>query len=149
MVLDSDLIDDDNSVTCDRAEEIGASIQAELDGKAFAGCSFNNNKKISTNQNLYSHVKIDQDTVTIDSLTLFLRLVVVVKRKPENEIADYFYYELSPYPTSLFKDGVIQTWQKSNLKSYILDKTANTKEPDSTKIVDGAALLWCCDWKKN
>lgn len=149
MALDSGLVDDNNSVTCDRAEEIGASIQAELDGKTFASCSFKRKKQIRPMQSLYTRVKIGHDTITIDPLILFLRLVVVIERKPENEIADYFFYELSPYPMSLFKDGVLRTAQKSKLKSYILDKVEMTKEPDSTKIIDGGALLWCCDWKKS
>ena len=96
---------------------------------------------------LYSNVKINQEDVAIDPLTLFLRLVVVGEGKPESEIADYFHYELSPL--SLFKDGVMRTAQKSKLKTYILNKAQPTQQPASTKIIDGGALLWCCDWKKN
>ena len=149
MALDSGLVDDKNCVTCDRAEEIGADIQAGLDGKTFASCSFKRKNQITTIQSLYSNIKIDSEGVSIDPLTLFLRLVVVVERQPENEIADYFHYELSPYPMSLFKDGVMRTAQKSKLKSHILDKVKATQEPVSIKIADGGALLWCCDWKKN
>ena len=50
---------------------------------------------------------------------------------------------------SLFKDGVMRTANKSKLESYILNKVQPTKEPVSTRIIDGGALLWCCDWKKN
>jgi hypothetical protein len=54
-------------------------------------------------------------------------VVPVVERKPENEIADFFEYELSPYSMSLFKVGVIRTAKKSKLKSYILNKVQPTK----------------------
>ena len=40
MALDSGLVGHKNCVTCDRVEEIGADIQAELNGKTFASCSF-------------------------------------------------------------------------------------------------------------
>ena len=33
---------------------------------------------------------------------------MVADRKPENETEDYFSYELSPYPMSLFKDGAMR-----------------------------------------
>ena len=105
IALESGLVDDKNCLTCDCAEEIRTCIQAELDGKTFSSCSFKKKNQIS----LYSNV--NQEDVAIDPLTLFLRLVVVVERKPESEIADYFHYELSPYPMSLFKDGVHSPWR--------------------------------------
>ena len=43
--------------------------------------------------------------MTTDPLTLFLRLLVAIEREPENERANYFNYELIPFPMSLFKDG--------------------------------------------
>ena len=113
LALESGLVDDKNCLTCDRAEEIGTGTQGELDGKTFASCYFKKKNQITTLQRLYSNVKINQEDVIIDSLTLFLKLVVVVESKPESEIADYFHYELSHYPMSLFKDGVMRTAQKS------------------------------------
>ena len=54
-------------------------------------------------QRLYSEIKIGSDTVAIHPLTLFLRLVLVVDKKTEDKIAEYFKYELPPYPMSFFK----------------------------------------------
>nr|XP_047133400.1 uncharacterized protein LOC124811573 isoform X1 [Hydra vulgaris] len=39
--------------------------------------------------------------------------------------------------------------QKSTLKTFILNNVSPVKEPVSTKMADGGALLWCCNWKKN
>ena len=86
---------------------------------------------------------MEKENVTIDPITLFLCLFVAVQRKPENEI-NYFNYELTPYSMSLFKDGKMCSTKKSALK--------NVKEADpteSTRIIDGGALLWCCDWKND
>ena len=143
VALDSGLVDDKNAVTCDKAEEIGASIQTGLDGKSFSNCSFKRKDQIVTLQSLHSSVKIGTENVTIDPLTLFLRLVIVVERKPENEIVNYFNYELSPYPMSLFKHGIMRSSQKSTLKYFLLKEITITEEPESTKIADGGALLWC------
>ena len=68
ITLASGLVDDKNCLNCGRAEEIGTGIQAL--------------------QSLHSNVKITEEDVVIDPLTLFLRLVVVVEKRPESEIAD-------------------------------------------------------------
>ena len=81
--------------------------------------------------------------VTIDSHTLFLRLVVMVERKPDEEITKYFEYELCPYPMSLFKDGVMRSSQKSKLKSFLLANISRIDEDkyEANKIADGGAFL--------
>ena len=40
VCLDSGLVDGRNQVNCDRLEEIGASIQRDMDGKRFQSCLF-------------------------------------------------------------------------------------------------------------
>ena len=52
MPLDSGFFDHNNSVTCDRSEEIGASIQAEYDVKTFGRCSFKRKEQICSIQSL-------------------------------------------------------------------------------------------------
>ena len=88
--------------------------------------------------------------MTIDPLALFLRLLVVVERKSENEIADYFNYELTPYAMSIFKDGKMCSTKKSALKIFLLKNVKEADPTESTRIViDGGALLRWCDWKSN
>ena len=149
--LDSGLVDENDSVNCDRTEEIGASIQCKLDGVSFANSSFKRKDKVTTLQCLYSSVTSDEEIVTIDPLTLFLRLVVAIDRRPENEIEDYIYYELSPYPMSLFKSGIMRSASKAQLKALLLKGTLPYEPlPDTfTSIGDGGVFLWCCNWKKN
>ena len=72
--------------------------------------------RIVTIQILHSSVNIGKETVKINPLTLFMRLVVVAERNPESEITDYFSYKLCPYPMSLFKDGIMRSAQKSKHK---------------------------------
>ena len=51
---------------------------------------------------------VEKEGSSIDPFTLFLRLVLAIERKPETYIDNYFRYELTPYPTSLFIDGVMR-----------------------------------------
>ena len=150
--LESGLVDHDNRLNCDEAEKVGAAIHKEMDGKSYTDFHAKKSKQITNLLSLYSNVNIDKDKVTVDPLTLFLRLIVLVERKPEKEIAEYFDYELAPYPMALFKDGLMRTATKSALKPF-LQKDISSVEPKTgpktVRIVDGGALLWCCDWKKN
>ena len=86
--------------------------------------------------------------MTIDPLTLFLRLFVVVERKLENEIANYCNYELTPYPMLLLKDGKMSPTKKYALKTFLLKNVKETYLTKSTRIIDGGALFWCCNWKR-
>ena len=92
---------------------------------------------------------IDKEQVSIEPLTLFLRLVVLADRKPEVEIENYFYYEFTPYPTALFKDGVMRTAKnKSTLKKILLQGVNPTENTESKIVPDGGALLWLCNWRE-
>ena len=114
------LADEKKQVNCDRSEEIDILIQK--DGKSFGRCSFKRKDKIINLQSLCSSVIIEKAEITIGILAFFLRLAFVVEGKPEAEMENYFYYELTVYPTSLFKDGAMRTPKnKAKLKNYLLE----------------------------
>ena len=142
VCLDSGFIDENNTVNCDKAELIGARIQKSLNNQTFASCSFKRKEQITNLQSLYSSITIDKERVAIDPLTLFLRLVVLVDRKSEVEIENCFYYELTPYPTALFKDGVMRTAKnKSTLKDFLLEGVKPTENTESEIVGDGGASI--------
>ena len=149
VAIDTGLTDVEGKITCDRVEEIGALIQIQVTGKNFSECSFKKKSQLATLQSPYPSIKIGKEKVITDPLTLFLGLVVMVKRKPEEEKEKHFEYKLSPNPMSLFKHGCMRSNKKSKLKSFLLaDSTTADDKPKVTKITDGGALLWCCNWKK-
>ena len=145
MCLVSGLIDDKNSVTCDVAESIGANIQSKMDGKSYADVNFKRKDQITNLQPLYSVVKVNNETVDINPLTLFLRLVTVVERQPETDMVSYFKYELTPYPLSLFKDRILRSNNKSTLRAHLLSGVSHFDSEggrmEKLTIMDGGALL--------
>ena len=148
--LDPGLVDEKKQINCDRSEEIGALIQKGLDGKIFDSCSFKRKDKIINLESLYSSVIIEKEEVTIDPLTLFLRLVLLFESKPEAEVENYFYYQLTPYPTPLFKDGAMRTPKnKAKLKNYLLQGNITFESSECLRVADRGALLWSCNWSKN
>ena len=90
VAIDTGLIDVEGKITCERAEEIGALIQNQITGKSFSESSFKKKSQIITLQSLYSSINIGEEKVISYTLTLFLRLVLMVERKPEEEIENYF-----------------------------------------------------------
>ena len=70
---------------------------------------------------LHSKVREGKEEATIDPLTLFLRLTFAIERKPETLMDKYFEYKLTPYLTSLFKDGLMRlSLSKYLLKNHVL-----------------------------
>ena len=70
---------------------------------------------------------------------------------PESETENYFSHELSPYPISLSKDGVMRTATNTKLNNFLL-KDVSPSEPLPgifRDIADKRAFLWRCKWKKN
>ena len=98
-------------------------------------------------QFLYSKVVIDKQEVSINPMTLFLRMAFAIERRPEFEMESFFEYELTPYPTSLFKNGMMRpAMNKSLLKSHFLKNATVNNNSDGIVVADGGSLLWSVKW---
>lgn len=63
---------------------------------------------------------------------------------------NYFYYGLTPYPTSLFKDAAKRIPKnRAKLKNYLLQDNITSKGSDCIRVTDGGALLWSWNWSIN
>ena len=61
----------------------------------------------------------------------------------------YFQYELTPFPESLFKNGLMRKPDKSSLRNIFLTDEKNCLSPeDSFYVLDGGALLHRVHWLK-
>ena len=132
-------------INCDNAEDIGAKIQQSLDVN-YQMSKIKRSEKVKTMTSLLSAVKIDNEDVTIDLMMHFSRLIVMAMR--EKNIASYFSYELSPYLTSLFKDGIMCDPKKSKLRDYLTKNVLQAELPvgSFTHIIDSGALLYSVKW---
>ena len=69
-------------------------------------------EKVRTLQDLQPSAKLQNQTyVVISPLTLFSRLIAIVR-----DAERLFQYELTPEPTSLFKDGMMKKPTESTLR---------------------------------
>jgi hypothetical protein len=123
--------DGTDSVNCDDAERIGFQIQQGLNHVTMIDAIIKRNQGIQTLQHLKKKITIDKEQVHIDSDILFTRLIVLTERS--EKMADYFNYELSPEPTSLFKDSMMRKPNKSTLATYLIGNYEKKKRTlDST-----------------
>ena len=132
-----------SELTCDKAEEIGEDIQLKLDNVAFAEAKIKRNDRVKGLDSKTNNVSINNKDVAVNPTLLFNRLSALAGR--EENVAVYFEHELTPYPMSLFKDGLMRKPDKSSLKPLILPKTCNIESPLSI-VIDGGALLHKVLW---
>ena len=131
---------EDDNVNCDNVEEVGRKIQKKLDNVCMEDATIKRSDQVKTLISLQPGIKMDDKTVHIDPLILFARLTALLQR--DDESTDKFRYELTPEPTSLFKDGMMRKANKSVLRNFFLDKNKPADDVQAdTCIIDGGALL--------
>ena len=136
---------DDNKVNCDETESVGHAIQVKLDGVCIADAKIKRSQQIVTLDSLRNVVKIDKSPVQINPMLLFNRLIVLVDR--EENMGEKFAYELTPDPTSIFKDGMMRKPNKATLRNFLTKNIPQNEHPAAlTCVIDGGALLHKVKW---
>ena len=92
-------------------------MQKKIDNKSYTEISFKRTDQVRTLENIRKGTRIAYDTIHIDPMLLFSRLLIQVERS-EN-IQYLFAYELAPIPTALFKDNMMRKGKKSSLTSFL------------------------------
>ena len=87
---------DDDTINCDKTEQIGTKIQKQLNNASVADGSIKRSEQVRSLDHLLPGVKVDKKQVNINSTILFSRLIAIMQR--EDEISSYFEYELTVIP---------------------------------------------------
>ena len=86
--------------------------------------------------------------VMFDSHAMFNRMITVATR--EDNMEDFFYYELTREPMSLFKNGMIRKADKPSFRKVIMPEEEAIKKDDikncDTCVLDGGAFLHRVRW---
>ena len=90
-----------DDVNCERSEELGWSIQEEIDNPSLDAAKIPRKNQIKPLDSVRNTVEIKQVEVNVNITVLLTRLAAVAKREVNEE--DYFDYELTIEPTALFK----------------------------------------------
>ena len=111
---------DEDGVNCDNADGVGRTIQEMLDNICIKDAIIRRKDHVKTLESLRPGITIEKKAVHNDLVILFTRLTAILQR--EECIAEHSCYELTPEPTSLFKDGMMRKSNKSILRNAILEK---------------------------
>ena len=92
-------------------------------------------------------IQVDKQKLNINPTTLFSRLIAIVQR--EEDMSPYFDYELTAFPTSLFKDNFMRKAAKAQLAKSLTDSVNSSVHRRQAKhVLDGGALLHRVKWGK-
>ena len=116
---------DNSEINCANAESIGHTLQQSIDDLPITEAKIAVRRKIKTLVNLTKGLDVDSRLVFIDPIVLFMRLIVLVERPGSNR--KYFGFELTSYPTSLFKDHFMRHPKKSVLADVLKMKQSHHK----------------------
>ena len=143
------VIDKDN-VNCEKAEDLGAVIQQDLDNSSISAVKISRKNQIRPLDTIRNTVKVDDVEVYVNATILFTRLAAVAKREDDEE--KYFDYELTTEPMALFKNGLMRKPDKAALRKALMkdEDVINNIEinNDHIFVVDGGALLHRVCWIK-
>ena len=139
-----------DKVNCDDAENIGAIIQKKLDDTTFTEAKIKK-KDLLVPLDSLTNSPLDadsKDAVSVNPTLLFTRLAAIAER--EENVEQYFDYELNHQALSLFKNGLMRKPDKAALrKSLLPDEDVTTVDVSEFQyVLDGGALLHRVHWEK-
>ncbi|XP_066911989.1 uncharacterized protein [Clytia hemisphaerica] len=139
-----------DKVNCDDAESVGAKIQGQLNDVIFTEAKILK-KYLIVSLEALTNESLDigcKDPVIVNPTLLFTRLAAIAER--EENVEQYFDYELNHQALSLFKNGLMRKPDKAALKRSLLqDKdSTSTNITQMQHVLDGGALLHRVPWSK-
>ena len=127
---------------------LGRLIHQKIDNVTFTVAKMKRSDQIKPLAFLFSNVKLGKSMVYFNPLTLFTRLIAMVQR--EDNMEKFFDYEMSVYPLSIFKNGMMRKPDKPAIRKYLV---GNNSVPESSQmgcyVLDGGALLHRVRWMKD
>ena len=103
--------------------------------------------KVITLANLQKCVKIDKKSVHVDPNTLFTRLVLLLERY--EDVISYFKYELTAFPTSLFKNSQMRKTNKAALDNHLISDVQMSHVLKMLNMLDSGDFLHRVKWPPN
>ena len=141
-----------DEVSCEEAEELGSGIHNTMDRKTVLDAKIRRRDQIKALDALQNAIKIDGVKVCVNSTVLFTRLAAVAKREEDEE--NFFSYELTTEPMSLFKRRMMRKPDKPAFRKALVNESeAISLEAKNIKdcyscVLDGVTLLYRVCWVK-
>ena len=138
----------DETINCDSAVTCGLSAMARVVGLNFGQIKLKKSETVRSLATVTKGVKIRDDVIPVDTMTLFNRIICVIDT--EHERRKCFEYELAPQPLSLFTETSMRKANKSDLCTAFEKRVAcrdTLPIQVTTYVVDGGHLLHRVLWQ--
>ena len=138
--------DNSDGANCHQAEQVGFEIKHSLDNIVVSQAIIKHSKQVKTLASLLPAIKVNGDRIHANPNVLFQSLIMLIDRA--EDLTDCFDYQLTPEPTSLFKDGLMREPSKSQLGRELVKNSEILREnsENTTYVLDGGALLYRVFW---
>ena len=139
-----------DEVNCDMAEQIGRKIHRSIDNVKLTDAKIKKNDKLKPLAYLTNAVKVGgKSSICVNPTILFTRLAAIAQR--EDDVEAVFDFELTTFPLSLFKDGLMRKPDKASLRNCLLPpkKQIQLNFTNGVYVIDGGALLHRVHWVKD
>ncbi|GBL90512.1 hypothetical protein AVEN_179435-1 [Araneus ventricosus] len=129
-----------NEVNCHLSEEIERDMISKMMGKKFENVKFKRKGKVVTLASINNFVKMCNISIVVDRHILFHRLCIA--KQSDNDLKEFFKFELSSFPILLFTGESMRKGTKSSLYTSFSPITEDVKpEGSQYVVVDGGHLL--------
>ncbi|CAH0746943.1 unnamed protein product [Bemisia tabaci] len=140
----------DETINCEKAEEVGRELLKKVDGQSFSELKLQRSSKVKSLASLTNSINIKGENITVNTTQLFNRIICCTKT--DEELQECFKYELANHPTALFDPTGFKKCKKSALLDVLpkpTDVAIGDLSPSSTHfVIDGGFLLHKVVWPR-
>ena len=139
-------VENKDFVNCEKAEQVGREIQKSFDNTPITKCTLKRKDVIRPISSLINVKSSKNANTTIDHQVMFVRLTAIAYRI--DSIKNVFDFELTAYPLSLFKEGVMRKPDKPSLLKVLMSEESlvSTEENCSYTEKDGSLIPIATIW---
>ena len=136
-----------DSINCYLAKEKGEIGIDQMEDKIYKDLSLKRKDRILSLAAVNSSIKVNNQVIVVDPLVLFTRMLAA--KKNDDDLVDYFTYELSPHPMAIFTEHGMRKNKKSSLYDVFTTLHENVLSSNDVYVVDGGYLLHKVKWHIN
>ena len=131
----------DQGINCENAYSISSSAPNAIVGQVFTDIKLKRNDKVVTFNSHKNKIMVRGQIVDVNPTLLFHRITCVLNNGSEMEM--YLSFELAPYPTALFKSGLMRKNEKAEITSILKQgNQSHASLPENALfVIDGGYLL--------
>ncbi|KAL4718517.1 hypothetical protein ACJJTC_010356 [Scirpophaga incertulas] len=146
MSIASGVVGDDK-INCHNARAVGLASITKMTGQTFNNIKLKRADRVLPLLSASSVIKVHNEKVPMDPALLFQRMSIT--KTFQDELEQFFAYELAPYPLSLFDAVGMRKTMKSALYNCFDCLNFEIDNANAIYIIDGGYLLHHVVWNRD